>query len=251
MQKYLLIAPVACICFSQAYAKNIENIPESQDENYTVVHSDVNDSRKYVYRTKYERPRVNYDDLYIEPNEYKTENKVKAEDKDNSVQGYIGVGLLGQAINEKDSTNGTEIANIDTSGFGININTGIKWPVFRIGLDISSTVGTGELSSQYYYNTTFDIDFVKYSIELAGIIKCSDNFDLELGFAIGRSRFRVNDVWGDWGTPYGLLLGATVNFNSHHALVLALKGYKYSGEYGDLEGDGTIGEFTIGYRYSF
>ena len=92
---------------------------------------------------------------------------------------------------------------------------------------------------------------MKYSIELAGIIKCGEHFDLELGGTIGRGRFQIEDDWSDWMTPYGLILGATVNFNAHHALTIALKGYGYSYDGDYYEEKGSVGEFVVGYRYSF
>lgn len=261
MKKYLLIAPLVCMGLGQAFG---DNIPESQDENYTVVQSDVNDSRKYVYRTKYERPRVNYDDLYIDPNSYKPaeeEQKTKNENKDHLSRGYIGIGLLGQSIEQKFNVDGTEMAKDDISSFGINLNGGLRTRYFRLGLDISGATGDADESGMlpdYVYGGTVkvsDIDIVKYSIELGVIIKCSDTVDIEIGGTVGRGRYKVAGNWSEWVTPYGFILGVDVNFNDNHALILAFKGYTYSTDGStydyNYETKANCGEFTIGYRYSF
>lgn len=242
MKKYLIIAPVICACVNPVFATDTD--VETENLN------DTQNSVMEVYKQNFKESDVDKGELY-------TNSK---QDYNNHVQGYIGVGMLGQAINEKTSVNGTEIANADTNGFGINLNIGIKAKYVRFGLDISSTLGEGELSTKYYdyyygyygnYETTFDVNVVKYSLELAGIIKCSDHFDLEIGATIGRGRFQVDKNWSDWVTPYGLLLGGVINFNTHHALTLTLKGYKYSSSESPYEADGAIGEFVVGYRYSF
>lgn len=224
MKKYLIITPVVFACLNSAFAKNsAPNVKQYNDAD--------------VY---YDGEYVNYDrngEIYVP---YETEKS--------SVRGYLGVGLVGQAINEKLYVNDIEVASADTSGFGINLNGGIRAKYFRIGLDVSSTVGEGEMSGYY---STFDVNVVKYSIELAGIIKCGEHFDLELGGAIGRGRFQIEDDWSDWMTPYGLILGTTVNFNAHHALTIALKGYGYSYDGDYYEEKGSVGEFVVGYRYSF
>lgn len=224
MKKCLIITPVVAACLNSALAKNSD--PNAKQ---------YNDAEVY-----YDGEYVNYDrngEIYVP---YETEKS--------SVRGYLGVGLVGQAINEKLYVNDIEVASADTSGFGINLNGGIRAKYFRIGLDVSSTVGEGEMSGYY---STFDVNVVKYSIELAGIIKCGEHFDLELGGTIGRGRFQIEDDWSDWMTPYGLLLGATVNFNAHHALTIALKGYGYSYDGDYYEEKGSVGEFVVGYRYSF
>jgi len=224
MKKCLIITPVVAACLNSALAKNSD--PNAKQ---------YNDAEVY-----YDGEYVNYDrngEIYVP---YETEKS--------SVRGYLGVGLVGQAINEKLYVNDIEVASADISGFGINLNGGIRAKYFRIGLDVSSTVGEGEMSGYY---STFDVNVVKYSIELAGIIKCGEHFDLELGGTIGRGRFQIEDDWSDWMTPYGLLLGATVNFNAHHALTIALKGYGYSYDGDYYEEKGSVGEFVVGYRYSF
>lgn len=261
MQKYLLIAPVVCICFSQAYAKNTENIPESQDKNYTVVQDDIDNSGGYNYRTRYERTRVNYDDLYIDPNRYKSVEEPKNENKDHLAGGYIGVGLVGQSIEQTFNVGGTEVAKDDISSFGINLNGGLRTRYFRLGLDVSGTTGDADESGMipdYIYGGTVkvsDIDIVKYSIELGVIIKCGDMVDIEIGGTVGRGRYKVAGNWSEWVTPYGFILGVGINFNDNHALILAFKGYTYSTDgntYGyNYETKANAGEFTIGYRYSF
>ena len=257
MKKLFLLAPVICVCANPTFAANDETGVKYNNQQYDTRQNYSNSGNDYNYESRFERPKVNYNDLYIDPNEYKTENEVKPKDEDDSVQGYIGVGLLGQAVNETLKVNDRELASADLSSWGINFNGGIKARYIRFGLDISSTIGRAELSSQYldYDYSVSDINMVRYSIELAGIIKCSRTFDLEIGGTVGRGRYKIDGNWSEWLTPYGLLLGGTINFNAHHALTIMLKGYRYSLDteaYGyTYKTNGAMGEFVVGYRYSF
>lgn len=249
MYKQTVVAVILTMVPLMAFA--VDTKPDS--DNISIASQVYNDDQNELVQTKLEEPSLRDTDvgggLYVNNNTYKKYDT-------RSVQGYIGAGLVGQSIKEKTRANGTEIADVDTGGFGINLNGGIKTRYLRFGVDISSTVGNAEISSRYYdyyddYDETFDINVVKYSIELAGIIRCGEQLDLEIGGTIGRARAQVEGTWGNWITPYGLLFGLAINFNKHHALSIALKGYKYKSTDYIYKSDGTIGEFVVGYRYSF
>ncbi len=231
MEKHLLFIPITCIGLNSAFAYNNE---------------------KYIDEQKYEndyQPEMTYYDSYTEPEHTSESNS--------NTHGYIGAGLQGQVINEKLDVNGIELANVDLSGFGINLNGGFKSRYFRFGLDVSSTTVDAEYSgpSIDYTTTLSDISVVKYSLELAGIIKCNEDLDLELGGTIGRGRYKIKGNWSEWVTPYGFLFGVVIHFNENHAMTMTLKGYMYSIDsqaYGDsYKTKGSGGEFVIGYRYSF
>ncbi len=225
MKKCLVITSVVCACLNSALAKNIDpNVKQ------------YNDAEVY-----YDEDYINYERTGGIHGSYEPEK--------NSVRGYLGIGFLGQAVSEKVYVSDIEIASADISGMGLNLNGGVRGKHFRVGADITSTTLEGDLHG---YSSTFDVSVVKYSIELAGIIKCGEHFDLELGGTIGRARFQgEGGNWSDWMTPYGLILGGTINFNAHHALTIALKGYGYSYDGDYYEEKGSVGEFVVGYRYSF
>ena len=187
--------------------------------------------------------------------------ETKQSDAWSNMQGYIGVGLAGTSIATDLAFSGTLIGTHETSAAGLNLNGGVKWKYLRLGADITSASGITNFDSAYLgiYGLENDVSSVKYALEAAGIIPLTDTVHLEAGLSIGALGNRLKGMGGvclegldcDAYAVYGLLFGVVINFTENHAMSILLKGFGYGGADGTIDYSGAIGEFAIGYRYSF
>ncbi|MDR2685697.1 MAG: hypothetical protein LBB23_02915 [Rickettsiales bacterium] len=177
------------------------------------------------------------------------------------MQWYVGAGLAGQSTAVDMGYNGLKIFTAETSNGGINLNGGVKWKYLRLGADITSTSGTGELSSVLLdMYADGDVSSVKYALEGVGVIPVSEMVSLEAGVSVGAIANKLKGAGGvciegfscaNFYGVYGLLLGVIINFTENHAMTIQMKGFGYGGTDTGIDYSGAVGEFALGYRYSF